>query len=302
MIRLSYILLFTFIAFLVVAGANEPSAFGGGEVATPATPTAPSYTLTTTEEDILANKKEIEALKKRFFELQTQFNSLKERMAGLESVVEGLDEELNLLKKEFKKADNNKISQELALLRKDVNATIALQKENFEKIRNILKQLTSMIDKINASYVTKDEFQKELKKVYGMLGKEPPISLHTSSSVDAAKLYQMARAAYKKGDYQKAKELFDKVIALHYKPAVSSFYAGESCYYSKNYKCALAYYKKSASLYRNAPYTPILLLHTAISFERLGEKGEAKKFFNSVINFYPTSKAAKIAKEHLLAL
>lgn len=301
MIRLSYIGLFTFIAFLVVAGANEPSAFGGGkEIATPIPPTAPSYTLTTTEEDIVANKKEIENLKKRFFELQTQFNSLKERLAGLESVVEGLDEELNLLKKEFKKADNNKISQEIALLRKDFNTTIALQKENFEKIKSILKQLTSMIDKINASYVTKDEFQKELTRIYAKLGETPPQPIATIK--DASKLYQLARAAYKKGDYKRAKELFDKAIEKKYKPATSSFYAGESCYYTKDYACALRYYRKSASLYRNAPYMPILLLHTGIALEKLGEKEKAKTFFKSVIQVYPKSKAAKIAKEHLLSL
>ena len=300
MIRLSSILLFTFIAFLVVAGANEPSAFGGGkEIVTPTPPTAPSYTLTTTEEDILANKKEIENLKKRFFELKTQFNSLKERMAGLESVVEGLDEELNLLKKEFKKADNNKISQEIALLRRDFNTTIALQKENFEKIKSILKELTSMIDKINASYVTKDEFQKELTKIYAKLGETPPKPIKTE---DASKIYQLARAAYKKGDYKRAKELFDKAIEKKYKPAASSFYAGESCYYTKDYTCALRYYRKSASLYRNAPYMPILLLHTGIALERLGEKEKAKTFFKSVIQVYPRSKAAKIAKEHLLSL
>lgn len=279
------------VIFLIIglfAVANEPSAFEAGNLDSPN-----PYGLTKDEKAILANKKEIDTLKKRVYSLQSKFNSLQEKLVGIESVVEGLDEGLNAIKKDLKSSQSEEVSQEIALLRKDLNTTIAMQKENFKQIRTILKELTSMIDRINATYISKEEFKRELQKIYQQLGKS------SMKSLSGRKLYQMAYKAYKQKDFEKAQKLFKESAAKHYKPAASNFYAGESCYYSKDYACAVEHYKKSASLYAKASYMPTLLLHTAISLEKLGQKREAKKFFSTLIKLYPKSKAAQIAKKHI---
>ncbi len=270
------------------AVADEPSAFEAGNLDSPN-----PYGLTKSEKAILANKKEIDTIKKSVYSMQSKLNTLQEKVAGIESIVEGLDEGFNEIKKELKSSKNEEISQEIALLKKDLNATVSMQKENFKQIRIILKEITSMIDKINATYVSKNELKKELQKIFQQLGK------NSLKSLSGSKLYQMAHRAYKKKDFAKARELFEMSAAKQYKPAASNFYAGESCYYSKDYACAVEHYKKSASLYAKASYMPTLLLHTAISLEKLGQKKEAKKFFNTLIKLYPKTKAAKIAKKHI---
>ena len=74
---------------------------------------------------------------------------------------------------------------------------------------------------------------------------------------------------------------------------------GEINYYRKNYADAIAYFKKSATLYSKASYMPVLMLHTAISMDETGDINNAKTFYNAVITKYPDSKSAGLASSKL---
>jgi len=74
---------------------------------------------------------------------------------------------------------------------------------------------------------------------------------------------------------------------------------GEMKYRRKNYSEAIAYFKKSASLYAQASYMPTLMLHTAISMDKTGDKKNAKAFFKGLIVKYPSSSEAVEAKKYL---
>ncbi len=261
--------------------SSEPSAFEAGNL-----DKENPYGLTESEKHILKNKEEIKRVKKELFGLKERLDSLEEKNQGLQSVVEGIDERLNKLEKAGSGKDIEQLRQEL-------NETLNAQNESLAQMKKVLTKMGELVDTINSNYVSKDEFNKEMKKLYALLqGKKV-------KSKSGYELYTEAYRAYKKHDYKKAKELFALSIQKGYKPATSSFYLGESCYYSKDYKCAINYYKKSASLYQKSKFMPTLLLHTAISLDRLGDKKEAKKFYESVVKLYPDTKAAKIAKRNL---
>ena len=275
------------LAFLVALTlyANEPSAFEAGDLNNPN-----PYGLTKNEKAILKNKRNISLLRDRFYALQTKVDDLSEKVAGLKSIVEGLDEQIQKLKE---KNSNEELQKEIAALKADLNASVTVQKENFTQIKKILKELTSLIDHINSTYVTKEQFQEELKKIYASL---KSTSLEKKSG---RTLYKEAKRAYRNKEYEKAKELFALSAKKRYRPATSNFYIAESCYYSGEYDCAVAHYKKSASIYSKSSFMPILLLHTAISLQKLGKKQEAKKFFQTLIKLYPETKSAKIAKKYM---
>ncbi len=275
------------IAFTFALFASEPSAFEAGDINAPN-----PYGLTKDEKAIWQNRQEIKELKQKLYLLQNKTNTLEQKLVGLRSVVEGVDERLRKIEKNLSNPQNDLQSQ-VALIQKDLNTTIIVQKENFTQIKKILKELSSMIDKINNSYVSKSEFRSELRRLYAMVEKK------RLSSKSGAQLFKEARAAYWAHRYDKAKELFEATLTKRYKPASSHFYLGESCYYTKQYQCAIEHYKKSASLYAKASYMPTLLLHTAISLERLGDKKNAKKFYENLLQLYPHSKSATIAKKHL---
>ncbi len=271
--------------------ASEPSAFEAGDLSAPN-----PYGLTKDEKAIWQNKQAIKDLRQKLYILQSKTDSLEQKLSGLQSVVEGVDERCKRIEQNLSQPQESDLKSQVALIQKDLNTTITVQKENFTQIKKILKELSSMIDQINEQYVPKSQFQSELKKIYALIEKK------SLSSKSGAQLYKEARAAYRGHRYKEAKRLFEASASKKYKPATSHFYAGESCYYTKQYECALEHYKKSASLYAKSSYMPTLLLHTAISLERLGDKKNAKKFYTNLIKLYPKSKSAKIAKDRLKKL
>ena len=209
--------------------------------------------------------------------LQSKISEQNERIDGLVSLVESM----------------NKTIQEL----KEAQ-TLKPQNDNTK----LLKELASMIDKINSDYVSKSEL-KELLSKYNTSGKNSAnnTSLKTKpiSSSTPKELYTEAMKLYMAKNYEEATKRFLICDKKSYKSASSNFYLGEIAYYSKSYSDAIFYYKKSASLSSSASYMPVLILHTAISLDKTGHKDEAKLFYQNVIDNYADTKSAKIAKDRL---
>ncbi len=288
--------------------ANEPSAFEAGNLDSPN-----PYGLTTSEKYILQNKKEIDRLKKESIVYFSKIQELEEKVEGLRSIVEGVDKNLNDLRLKFEKllkdkeSSKNELQNEIKSLNEDLNKTVTLQKENFEQIKSVLKELTSLIDNINNSYVSKEEFKKEMEGIYSYIDKKITSikKLQQKKSLmskSGAYVFKEAKRLFREKKYDLAKEYFEVSIKKHYKPATSSYYIGEICFYQKRYDCAVRYYKKSASLYSKSSFMPTLMLHTAVSLEKLGEKKQAKIFYENLIKKFPKTKAAKIAKNNLKKL
>jgi TolA-binding protein len=308
-------LLFATLALVLPAyllGA-EPSAFGAGDINKPN-----PYGLTSSEELLLQTKKNLKKVVVKTNNQANEVDSLRERIDGLQSIIESLSmtarknklELKELSKKDELKSQNRdefdkRFGESLELNAKNIE----LNKQEIEKARLIVEELSKLVDKINASYVTKDEYNtlvddfnkfkklvaKELKNAY----KPKKSKLDSMSNGDVA---TKAKQYYDKKHYTKALEYYNHLIKKKYKPARSHYMVGEIYYYRKDYANAIAYFKKSASLYSKANYMPVLLLHTAISMDRTGDKKNAKSFYNAVIKKYPSSNSANIAKDRLSKL
>ncbi|RLA78971.1 MAG: hypothetical protein DRG78_13895 [Epsilonproteobacteria bacterium] len=227
---------------------------------------------------IIQNRKTITTLNKRVSELEL-------RLDGLSSIVEGL----NVTISDMKMSNTN------------ISSTQA--PSNNDNIK-LIKELGVMIDKINASYVSKEELQKALNSksiaVKGSLKVEPsPSSVDNKST---SKIYSEAVRLFVKKRYGEAEKRFTLTDSKGYKPAASNYYLGEISYYTKNYEGAVFYYKKSASLYDKASYMNVLLLHAGISLDKTGDKKQAKIFYTNVIENYPNKKSASIARSRLKKL
>ncbi len=230
---------------------------------------------------IIQNRKSITALKRRV-------NDLEERISGLTSLIEGLNETIAEMK----------MGNALSTRTTGENDNTAL-----------IKELGVMIDKINASYVSKEELQRVLdgKKIPSAKRgvKKPSNNEPANESFEGkstAKLYSEGVRLFVKQRYDEAEKRFKITDTKGYKPAASNYYLGEIAYYTKKYEDAIFYYKKSVSLYDQASYIDVLLLHTAISLEKTGDKAQAKTFYKNIITNYPDKKSAKIAKKRLQKL
>lgn len=232
---------------------------------------------------ITQNRDNIVYLKRRIAELE-------ERIDGLSSLVEGLSITVNALQapERFQ----------------GVNSGMP-QTDNTA----LLKELGSMIDKINANYVSKEELQSILQskkwssKTVSTSNQTRTLPQEKSPlETSTHKLYSEGVRLFQKKRYNEAKKRFIVTDRKGYKPAASNYYLGEIAYYTKKYEDAIFYFKKSAGLYDQAGYIDTLLLHTGISLEKTGDKAQARAFYENIIENYQGRRSAEIAKERLKKL
>lgn len=228
-----------------------------------------------TDKTTVQNKKIISRLRQKIIQQS-------ERIDGLMSIVEGLSSTVNELKN-----------------RQMVSSKID---NNTQGNVGVLKELGEMIDNINANYVSKKELQNILNR---KSSSKPIINTKIKTNLESKnikELYSEGVRLFVKQRYDEAKKRFIITDTKGYKPAASNYYLGEIAYYTKIYEDAIFYFKKSAGLYDKASYIDTLLLHTAISLQKNGEKKQARAFYENIIENYADKKTALIARDKLKTL
>ncbi len=258
--------------------AQEPSAFGDG-----------SYALSETEKLILSNKRASLQNSRQIKALKMRVEQLQEQLEGLRSVVGGMSDKIGKMDRKIAKRSTQESDTQttgLEALQKQIEEMKEEQKRRNKEVDTLLKKLGKMIGKLaSASTVP-----------------TPSPKAHTAQKQKRESnpaLMKRAIAAFRKKKYDTADTLFEQLDTAGYKPAKSSYYLGEISYYRGRYSDAIVYYKKSAQLQDKASYMPTLMLHTAISFEKVGDKENARRFFQALIESYPETRQAKIAHAHL---
>jgi TolA-binding protein len=296
----SILVVFILISIHINLFSAEPSAFGAGDLSS-----SSPYGLTSDEKLLLQNKRDLKRLISQSNNLD---NSLKKRIDGLQSILESLSQnthsnKLNLNKLNKTTTENFKNIDEYE---KRISILIQANTIEIEKINLLTTELTKVVDIINKSYVKKKEFNKlvdDVNRFKSLVFKE----LKSNAKSKASKLSDMsnteikikAEKYYKKKYYTKSIEYYEYLVSKKYELAKCYYMLGEIYYYKKNYAEAMAYFKKSASLKNKASYLPVLMLHTAISMDRTGDKANAKVFYSAVITKYPKSPSAKIAHKKI---
>ncbi|MBU1659042.1 tetratricopeptide repeat protein [bacterium] len=283
--------------------SSEPSAFGAGDISSPQ-----PYGLTSSEKVILQNKDNLQKVVVKSNNQANEVDSLRERIDGLQSIVESLSRK-SQENKIFMQNMNDKQSEELKTaneFEKRVNQVAQTNTENIEKIKLLMSELSKLLDTINANYVTKEEFNSlvndvnKFKEIMTVEFKKKATSGKSQlDSISKADIYNSAREFYDKKNYTESIEYYTYLIDNNYKPARAHYMIGEMHYYRKNYSEAIAYFKKSASLYSEASYMPELMLHTASAMEKTGDKNNAIAFYNGIISKYPNTKYASDAQKYI---
>lgn len=250
------------VSLAVLLGADEPSVYGAGNLNS-----SQPYGLTETEQSVLDNRRQVQLLKNRVAEQQSKID-------GLTSIIEGLNQQIIQLREQLGSAN--------------------VHADDYNKTYSLLMDLGTMIDQINSTYVTQEDLQAALQ---GRGVSTTPRS--SGSSTDISRTYTEGVQLFGRKSYNAAKEKFEVTVTQNYKPAASHYYLGEIAYYTDRYDTAVSHFKKSASLYDKASYMPVLYLHSGIALSRSGQEGQAKSFFQFVIDHYPNTKSAEIARKNL---
>ena len=223
--------------------------------------------------------------KKMIFSLRQQVNRLQEEVEGLKSLVQSLSQQVNRLSQQRPGNETAALSQRLGALE--------------SRIARLEKRPASPAAKASGS--SRKSGRKSTRKSVA-----PQSNSTTASTLDhrlqkaaSSKLFIRGVRLINQKKYAEAKKRFDILNARKYKPAATNFYLGEIAYRTGKYDDAIRYYQKSAELNENATYMDRLLLHTGISLEKSGDKEQARSFFQAIVDGYPGTVSARIAKKHL---
>lgn len=325
------------LSFLVVSSlavAQEVSVYGSSDSSG-----SGSYGLTSSEKHILKNQESINNLTSKMGDVNSLLESIKTRLEGLESTYEGDSAKLNSTSR---KVDDlmQKVGSSSDLGSNKTNSSSsggdAQLADTVNGLKAALTKLSTLVNKINSEYVSSNELEKNmgqfitreefeaLKKAMGVKtsqvspttkldSNKPGVDTESSSSVDVstkklttpedkANLLKEAKSDFDSKKYDSSTPKYEKLLEANYKPAEVNFYLAQNWYMRKKYDVAISYYKKSAMLNDKAAYMPTLLLHSAISFEKTKDKDNAKSFYSTLIDLYPSSSEAKEANQNLSKL
>jgi len=270
------------ILFLGTVAYAEPSVygFGGGSHGGGYTASAP-----------LETRQRVNS-QPSYAQLQAELAEQKERIDGLSSLVDGLSTTLNQL-------------QQQGCGTGSVNTTSTLQR----KITSLERRLRTLESHTTQKEPISTTMRREVKPLPAVdaTTRKPLQSVEKTLNTSVKKptiasLYSEGVRLFQKRRYDEAKKRFIVCDSKGYKAAASSYYLGEIAYYTKHYKDAIFYFKKSAGIYDKASYIDVLLLHAGISLEHTGDKDQARLFYENIIENYPQRNSAKIAREKLKRL
>ncbi len=283
--------------------AAEPSAFGAGDLSSPE-----PYGLTSSEKVILETNDKLKKVALKSNSQANQLDSLRGRIDGLQSIVESIS----------KKTHNNKIN--LQKLKEEeklgfagtheyqarLNESIQENSKNIKELKLSILETSKLLDKINAHYVAKAEYNSLVKSINDFkvlvakeLKSKKRREVNSIPKISSPELYNLAKKSYDKRYYTKAIANYEELIKRKYRPAYAHYMIGEIYFQRKNYARAISYFKKSSQLYSKAKYMPTLMLHTAISMDRTRDRAHGKSFYKAIIVKYPNSKEASEAKRRL---
>lgn len=283
-----------FIPAAISFAASEPSVFGAGNLNSPN-----PYGLTSEEKLILENKKEIESVVQKHQQQSAKVETVAERLDGMQTILEGLIQSSNDQKIALQKFQEEKNDSNGSLSVEELNKQVSANTENIVQMKSLMEELSKLVDAINVSYVTKDEFTTLLKQLKMAVPETKP---EPSAKMDTALLEKKAKELFSQKKYLESKAYYEAMIQKKYKVAEAYFWIGEGHFNAKEYKESIYYYKESASKNEKAPYMAELLLHTGIAMEKIGDKTSARAFYQATsVKFAntPEAKEAKLLLEKL---
>lgn len=262
-------------ATISITSGQEISAFDAGNM-----DSANPYGLTDNEKVTLNNKRSVQ-------NIEENMNNILEQLQGLQSLIESMSARMNKLEQRINDIEtkvNGGISDSgvsLTSLKAYVDETRDIQDKNYKNITAALNKLGAIMDKNAAQPKQNANPKQQSKPTSNFSGKSDKDIL-----ADGIKLLNS-------GNSTEAAEYFEYLNKKGYKTGATNYYLGEVAYSQKSYSTAIQYYKKSIQNEDKADYTPKLLYHTAISFDKIGDTQSANRFYKALKVGYPDSKEAK---------
>jgi tol-pal system protein YbgF len=265
-----------------------------------------------------ASTKDVQILDRGLDKLQSQISSLQKETPSTKNEISDL------------RAENQKLKADLSLRLENLQSEIQTVSTSVEEYKELLKRPSKEMDRfkeemegrlrtIEEKRKTQDEKFKEIEdRLRGLDGRmtgstSKPESERLAStkevlselkgvSTGMGDLYKDAYETFHKGDLEGARRKFEAFLKQYPNTELSDnaqFWIGETYYLRKDYEKAILEYEKAIVKYPEGDKIPAALFKQALAFLELGDKTNAKNLLKRVIEKYPHSDQAQLAKKKL---
>lgn len=240
--------------------------------------------------------------KKTQADLQFQLESVKSEIRILST---GLDEYKDFAKRPSK--DLERVREDVILRTRVLEEKGKILEEKNraqdERAKALEERIRAMEDRLK-SMETKIDLvaskQAEAEKAAATAREAPPEVKGLITGM--GELYREAFETYQRGDMEGARKKFEAFLKQYPNTDLSDnaqFWIGETYYAKKDYERAILEYEKAIVKYPEGDKVPAALLKQAFSFLELGDKTNGKSLLRRVMERYPQSEQAEIAKKRL---
>jgi tol-pal system protein YbgF len=291
------------------------------------------------DRDIDKSYSEIKTLKKEHDSFKSELSILKNEMAGLKSdlsmenqrskadlllQIKNLQTEIRSLStgveeyKEFSKRPSRDVDRMKVDMESRLKILEEREKTFEEKNRSQEGKMKEIEEKTRYQEGKIKELEDHLKELTGKMDKlasrqvetEKPPSKETLSeirgvSAGAGDLYKDAYETFQKNDFEGARRKFEVFLKQYPNTELSDnaqFWIGETYYLKKDYEKAILEYEKAIAKYPEGDKIPSALFKQALAFLELGDKTNARNLLRRVIERFPQSEQAEMAKKRLEAI
>ena len=264
---------------------------------------------------------DVQSLDREIDKIYSELSALRKENSSLENKMSALSEENQKLKTEFLFRLEN-LQSEIRTLSTSVeeykdylkrpSKEIGRVKEDVEVRLKVLEEKRKSLEEKNKAQEEKiREMEDRLK---GMEGKVKQAELEKSRpakevlpeakglSAGMGDLYKDAYETFQKGKLEGARRKFEAFLKQYPNAELSGnaqFWIGETYYQKKDFEKAILEYEKVITQYPEGGKIPLALFKEALAFFELGDKENARRLLRGLIERYPYSYQAEIAKRKL---
>jgi tol-pal system protein YbgF len=222
---------------------------------------------------------------------------LRSQYAELYATVDRLQEQIQLLQGKIEEKEYRQKN----MLSGDTGDSVEAKIANLEQSSLAIKERLLRIEE----YLALDGAAKKATSAKAVPEKPPAkdkVETPPAKEMAENELYAKAKQDFDNGELDVARSGFQEFIKRYPKSAISDsaqFWVGEIYYRQKWYEKAILEYQKVIENYPKGNKVQASLLKQGFSFFNLGDKSNARLILKELINKYPSSNEAKIAKQKL---
>ena len=254
--------------------------------------------------DVGQSRKEMSEIKKDIYDLKMKtsnvvkeddFRALRENQADLQSRITDMSKDIQVLTGKF---DESKYAMEKAS--KDSASEMTLLKAQMATLEDQIKDIKTKIKTLEGQPTEAKKKPEEAKKESPQQQVQQPSKPAEPRS--KISLYEEAYGAFKDKKYKQSREKFETFLKEYPQDELddnAQFWVAETYYGERDFEAAILAYEAVLKKYPKSEKAPGALLKQGLCFVEIGDKKTGKTILDKVVELYPESREAQIAKKKI---